>query len=86
MKNKQMVKIEDIQNMESIVENRIKKIVPKKTVNFMINSSHYILMKMINKYLKNNLMILCMILLINKNGMEFQRYGNQHKQNLGNFL
>ena len=33
-----MVKIEDIQNMESIVENSIKKIVPKKTVNFMINS------------------------------------------------
>ena len=38
MKNKQMVKIEDIQNMESIVEDSIKKIVPKKTVNFMINS------------------------------------------------
>ena len=34
MKNKQMVKIEDIQNMESIVENSIKKIVPKKTVNY----------------------------------------------------
>ena len=33
-----MVKIEDIQNMESIVEDSIKKIVPKKTVNFMINS------------------------------------------------
>ena len=38
MKNKQIVKIEDIQDMESIVEDSIKKIVPKKTVNFMINS------------------------------------------------
>tara|TARA_X000001382_G_scaffold130919_1_gene127854 strand:- start:246 stop:527 length:282 start_codon:yes stop_codon:yes gene_type:complete len=38
MINKETLKIEDIKNIESIIEKSIKKIVPKITVNFSINS------------------------------------------------
>ena len=38
MINKETLKIENIKNIESIIEESIKKIVPKITVNFSINS------------------------------------------------
>ena len=38
MINKETLKIENIKNIESIIEESIKKIVPKKTINFSINS------------------------------------------------